>query len=339
MLRCLRWNPQAACDDNRYSRQQRSVVLIIGGEPDDEPELVSHRRSDGRATSLSPALNHLAFEFHVCPTRPEASPGQSSSASARHETERDEVGNQELAGRVAIVTGAGRNIGSSIARSLARAGAAVVVNARANEAEAEAVVRDIEASGGRAMAAIADVVDAAAVENMVADAISRFGGIDILVNNAAIRAEQPLGTMTLDEWRKVLAVVLDGAFICTKACLPHLAMSDAASIVNVGGLSAHTGAAHRAHVVTGKAGLIGFTRALAHEFAGQIRVNMVTPGLMQTPRPPNQTEPQHHSFSKPLVGRRGRPEDIAEMVRFLAGPRAGFITGQNHQLNGGAHLR
>jgi 3-oxoacyl-[acyl-carrier protein] reductase len=248
------------------------------------------------------------------------------------------MSNQELAGRVAIVTGAGRNIGRSIARSLAGAGAAVVVNTRSNEAEAHTVVRDIEASGSRAMAAIADVVDAQAVERMVVAAVSRFGGVDILVNNAAVRAEQSLARMTSEEWHKVLGVMLDGAFNCTKACLPYLVQSDAASIVNVGGLSAHTGAAHRAHVATGKAGLIGFTRALAHEFAGQIRVNMVTPGLMQTLRPPGQPEPQHHSFSKTLVGRRGTPEDIAEMVCFLASPRAGFITGQNHQLNGGAHL-
>jgi 3-oxoacyl-[acyl-carrier protein] reductase len=248
------------------------------------------------------------------------------------------MSNQELAGRVAIVTGAGRNIGSSIARALARAGAAVVVNARSNETEAQAVVSDIQASGGRAMAAMADVADPPAVERMVNATVASFGGIDILVNNAAMRAEQSLATMTLEEWREILGVVLDGAFICTRACLPHLARSDGASIVNIGGLSAHTGAAHRAHVITGKAGLIGFTRALAHEFAGQIRVNMVTPGLMQMPRPAGQPEPQHHAFSKTLVGRRGTPEDVAEMVRFLTGPRAAFITGQNHQLNGGAHL-
>jgi 3-oxoacyl-[acyl-carrier protein] reductase len=183
------------------------------------------------------------------------------------------MSNQELAGRVAIVTGAGRNIGSSIARALARAGAAVVVNARSNETEAQAVVSDIQASGGRAIAAMADVADPPAVERMVDATVASFGGIDILVNNAAMRAEQSLATMTLEEWREILGVVLDGAFICTRACLPHLARSDGAAIVNIGGLSAHTGAAHRAHVITGKAGLIGFTRALAHEFAGQIRVN------------------------------------------------------------------
>jgi 3-oxoacyl-[acyl-carrier protein] reductase len=249
------------------------------------------------------------------------------------------MSDRELAGRVAVVTGAGRNIGSCIARSLAAAGAAVVVNTRSNEAEARAVVGDIEASGGTAMVAIADVVDAPAVESMVDAAVSRFGGIDILVNNAAMRMERALAAMTLKEWHTVVGVVLDGAFICTKACLPYLQKSDAAAIINIGGLSAHIGAAHRAHVITAKAGLIGFTRALAHEFAGQIRVNMVTPGLIDTPRPSDQPQPQHHSFTRTLVGRLGTPQDIAEMVRFLSGPHAGFITGQNHQLNGGAHLK
>lgn len=248
------------------------------------------------------------------------------------------MADQELAGRVAIVTGAGRNIGRGIAHSLAAAGAAVVVNVRSNKAEADAVVKEIEGKGGKAVAAIADVVDVAAIETMAATAVSRFGRVDILVNNAALRAEKPFEQMSLDEWRKVIGVVLDGAFICVKACLPHLKKSDAAAIVNVGGLSAHTGAAHRAHVVAGKSGLVGLTRALAHEFAGTIRVNTVTPGLMQTPRPPGQPEPQHHSFSNALVGRRGVPEDIAEIVRFLAGPRAAYITGQNYQLNGGAYL-
>ena len=248
------------------------------------------------------------------------------------------MADQELAGRVAIVTGAGRNIGRGIAHLLAAAGAAVVVNVRSNKAEADAVVKEIEGKGGKAVAAIADVVVVAAIETMAATAVSRFGRVDILVNNAALRAEKPFEQMSLDEWRKVIGVVLDGAFICVKACLPHLKKSDAAAIVNVGGLSAHTGAAHRAHVVAGKSGLVGLTRALAHEFAGTIRVNTVTPGLMQTPRPPGQPEPQHHSFSNPLVGRRGVPEDIAEIVRFLAGPRAAYITGQNYQLNGGAYL-
>src|SRR6516225_4696854 len=243
---------------------------------------------------------------------------------------------KELSGRVAIVTGAGRNIGRAIALALADGGAAVVVNARSNLQEAEAVAREIEREGGKALAVTADV---AAVGTMVAAAASRFGRIDILVNNAAVRAEQALETMTLADWRAVTGVILDGAFNCVKACLPHLKQSGAGVIVNIGGLSAHTGAARRPHVVTAKAGLIGFTRALAHEFApDKIRVNTVTPGLMAAPRPAGQPVPQHHSLVQALVGRRGEPADIAAAVRFLCGPGASFITGQNIQVNGGTFL-
>jgi 3-oxoacyl-[acyl-carrier protein] reductase len=246
---------------------------------------------------------------------------------------------RELTGRVAIVTGAARNIGRGIALALADAGAAVAVNARANRAEAEEVASEIERAGGKAVALIADVADADAVEKMVAAAVAHFGRIDILVNNAAVRVEQAFETMTVAQWRAVTAVILDGAFNCVHACLPHLKRAGAGVIVNIGGLSAHTGAARRAHVVAAKAGLVGFTRALAHELApDKIRVNTVTPGVMATPRAAGQAEPAHHSLVKALVGRRGVPEDIAAVVRFLCGPGASFITGQNIQVNGGTFL-
>jgi 3-oxoacyl-[acyl-carrier protein] reductase len=245
----------------------------------------------------------------------------------------------ELSGRVAIVTGAGRNIGRGIALALAQGGAAVVVNARSNLKEAEGVAGEIERAGGKALAITADVADAAAVDRMVAAAAARFGGIDILVNNAAVRAEQPLEQMTLADWRAVTSIILDGAFNCVKGCLPYLKRSGKGVIVNIGGLSAHTGAARRPHVVTAKAGLIGFTRALAHELADdKIRVNTVTPGLMSAPRPAGQPVPQHHSLVHALAGRRGEPGDIASAVRFLCGPGASFITGQNIQVNGGTFL-
>ena len=247
--------------------------------------------------------------------------------------------NAELAGRTAVVTGAGRNIGRAIALQLAAAGAAVLVNARANREQAQAVVREIEQKGGRALAHLADVADAEAVQAMMTAAVARFGRIDILVNNAALRREQPLEQMSLGEWREILGVILDGAFLCVKAALPLLRASGVGAIVNIGGLSAHTGARNRAHVVTAKAGLVGFTRALAHELAADhVTVNCVAPGLIGTARAPGAPEPAHHQVHGTLAGNRGTPDDIAATVRFLCGPEARYITGQTFHVNGGAFL-
>jgi 3-oxoacyl-[acyl-carrier protein] reductase len=249
------------------------------------------------------------------------------------------AGNNELTGKVALVTGAGRNIGRAIALALAGGGASVVVNARSNLAEAEAVVREIESSGGRALVHIGDVADATAVRAMADAAVKQFGGIDILVNNAALRREKPFAEMDYAEWREILDVTLDGAFHCVKACLPALRKSEAGTIVNIGGLSAHTGARDRAHVVTAKAGIIGFTRALAHDLAeGGITVNCVVPGLIGTPRPKDKPEPAHHLTHQTISGERGRPEDVAATVRFLCGPGARYINGQAVHANGGAYL-
>jgi 3-oxoacyl-[acyl-carrier protein] reductase len=249
------------------------------------------------------------------------------------------AGNNELDGKVAIVTGAGRNIGRAIALALADAGASVVVNARSNRAEAEAVAREIEAGGGKAVAHLGDVADAAAVRAMTDAALKQFGRIDILVNNAALRREKPFAEMSYAEWREIMDVTLDGAFHCVKACLPALRQSGAGTVINIGGLSAHTGAKHRAHVVTAKAGLIGFTRALAHDLSDDgITVNCVVPGLIGTPRPKGQPEPAHHLTHGTISGARGTPEDVAATVRFLCSPAARYITGQAVHVNGGAYL-
>jgi 3-oxoacyl-[acyl-carrier protein] reductase len=249
------------------------------------------------------------------------------------------MGNNELNGKVAIVTGAGRNIGRAIALALARDGASILVNARSNRAEADAVVREIEAAGGKALVHIGDVADAAYVQAMADAAVKHFGRIDILVNNAALRREKPFAEMSYAEWREIMNVTLDGTFHCVKACLPALRKSGAGAIVNIGGLSAHTGAKDRAHVVTAKAGIVGFTRALAHDLAADgITVNCVVPGLIGTPRPKDKPEPAHHLIHQTITGDRGKPEDVAALVRFLCGPAARYINGQAIHANGGAYL-
>lgn len=246
---------------------------------------------------------------------------------------------KELIGKVAVVTGAGRNIGRAIALTLAEGGASVLVNARRNRVEAEAVVREIEAAGGKAIAHIGDVADAKAVQEMADAAVKQFGRIDILVNNAALRREKSFAQMDYADWREILDVTLDGTFHCVKACLPALRQSGTGTIVNIGGLSAHTGAANRAHVVTAKAGIIGFTRALAHDLADDgITVNCVVPGLIGTPRPKDKPEPAHHLTHQTISGERGRPEDVAATVRFLCGAGARYINGQAIHANGGAYL-
>jgi 3-oxoacyl-[acyl-carrier protein] reductase len=246
---------------------------------------------------------------------------------------------REFDGKVAVVTGAGRNIGRAIALALADGGAAIAINVRSNRTEAESVAREIETAGGKALVHVGDVADPAAVQALADAAVKRFGRIDILVNNAALRREKTFSEMSYAEWREIMDVTLDGSFHCVKACLPALKKSGAGTIVNIGGLSAHTGARDRAHVVTAKAGIIGFTRALAHDLADDgITVNCVVPGLIGTPRPKDKPEPAHHLTHQTITGERGMPEDVAATVRFLCGPGARYINGQAIHTNGGAYL-
>ena len=238
---------------------------------------------------------------------------------------------RELQGKVALVTGAGRNIGRAIALSLADAGASVVVNARNSKDEVQTVCGGIEASGGQALALLADVTDEKAVERMIEATVKRFGRLDILVNNAALRAVEPVESIDLKRWREVTGVILDGAWNCAHAALDALKKSGAGAIVNIGGLSAHTGAAGRPHVVSAKEGLVGLTRALAHDLAPHnVTVNCVVPGMIETVR----TSPSAHHREPPL-GRRGKPEEVAAAVRFLAGPGARYITGTVLHVSGG----
>jgi 3-oxoacyl-[acyl-carrier protein] reductase len=246
--------------------------------------------------------------------------------------------NKALADRVALVTGAGRNIGRAIALTLADAGAAIVVNARQSREEADATVAEIERRGGKAMTALADVSNPDQVARMVEAAHKQFGRLDILVNNAAVRREAPIDQIGLAEWREIMGIVLDGAFICVKACLPHLRKGGVGAIVNIGGLTAHLGSKNRPHVVAAKAGLIGLTRALAHDLAGdKIMVNCVVPGLIDTVRKASSSvNPGHHALHQTLTGGRGAPQDIADAVLYLVKSR--YVTGQTLHVNGGAYL-
>ena len=249
------------------------------------------------------------------------------------------MSDKELVGKVAVVTGAGRNIGRAIALHLARAGAAVVVNARSNQEEADAVVAEIAAAGGKAIAVLADVADPAAVEAMAQAALKAFRRIDILVNNASLRREKSIDEMSYAEWREIMDATLDSAFHGVHACLPAMKKAGGGTIINIGGMSAHIGAKGRAHVMTAKAGLVGFTRALAHDLgAHHITANCVVPGAIHTTRPRTSLNPAHHLTHGTITGEPGKPDDVAAMVCLLAGPGGRNVTGQTIHVNGGAFL-
>jgi 3-oxoacyl-[acyl-carrier protein] reductase len=243
----------------------------------------------------------------------------------------------ELAGKVALVTGGARNIGRAIARALAAGGASVMVNAKTSKAMAEETVKMIGAS---ADVFIADVTNPAEVKKLVDATVKRFGRLDILVNNAAVRHENAFSSISYEEWRSVLSIILDGAFLCTQACVPHMEKAGGGTVINIGGLTGHRGATGRAHVIAAKSGLAGFTKALALDLAPQhITVNCVVPGTIDSQRGlPGVPERPAHRAAPPPVGRRGEPEEIAAMVRMLCGPDARYITGQSIHVNGGGYM-
>ncbi|HSR71681.1 MAG TPA: SDR family oxidoreductase [Kiloniellales bacterium] len=246
---------------------------------------------------------------------------------------------RRLAGQVAIITGASRRIGRATALRLAEEGAHLVLNARSARDEVEGVAEEVRAAGGRALVQMADITDEDAIQGMVDAAMAEYGRIDILVNNAAIRKGAPMTEMTLGQWREIMAVILDGSFLCSRAVLPHMVEAGTGTIVNIGGVTGHTGCIGRAHVATAKAALVGLTKCIAVEFADKgITANCVVPGKIGGPRSATAGEAPPVPGEHILVGRMGTVEEVAEAICFVCLPTGRFITGQSIHVSGGLYL-
>lgn len=248
--------------------------------------------------------------------------------------------------RTILVTGAGRNIGLAVAERFAAGGHRVVLNARSADAVEEAA-RTIVDGGGQALGVAGDVAKAEDVRAVVAAAQDAFGQVDVLVHCAAVRVQRGFLEMSEEEWHMPLAVGLDGAFHCTRAVLPGMVDRGWGRVVLIAGVTGQTGAPKRAGVVATKAGMIGLTRALAHEFAPSgVTVNAVSPGLIDTARGSwtsmgdQEASAEHYAGRvKALpVGRMGRMDEVTAAVEYLVSDDAGFVTGQTLNVNGGLHM-
>ena len=246
----------------------------------------------------------------------------------------------KLEGKVALVTGSGRNIGRATVLKLAGEGAHVVVNARSNQQEAEAVAREARDLGVKAVPILADVGKKAEVEALAARALSEFGRVDILINNAAIRPHKPFTETTDADWELIRNVVLDGPLYLTRALIEPMVKDRYGRIlffVGDGAISAR--GSGRTHLSAAKMGLIGMARGLASEFASHnIRVNVVSPGSIDTRRDnPEWYQGRPPNAAGVPLGRQGSVDEIAATCLFLVSEDGGFITGQTIHVNGGAH--
>jgi 3-oxoacyl-[acyl-carrier protein] reductase len=244
----------------------------------------------------------------------------------------------DLAGRVAIVTGASRGIGEAIAKRLAARGAHVVAAARGDQTSA--VVEAIAAAGGKAEAARVDVTDRASIDAMIGGVLERHGRVDILVSNAGIARDQLLLRMKPDDWDAVLATNLTAAFACAQAVLRPMMKQRAGRIITISSVVGQTGNPGQANYAASKAGLIGFSKALAQEVASRgITVNVVAPGLIDTDMTRALAENVRATWADRIpLGRLGTPDDVAAAVCFLASDEAAYITGQVLAVNGGMYM-
>ena len=243
-----------------------------------------------------------------------------------------------LSGKVALVTGASRGIGRGIALELAQEGASVVVNYRDQAEKAAEVARAIEGLGQRSLAVKADVGNGQEVLAMRDQVMAKFkDGIDILVNNAGIHHH--LKSLEIDEteWRRIMAVNVDGAFLCTNAFTAQMRARKWGRVINISSSDAFTGTDHEAHYATSKAALLGLTRALALELAPyNITVNTIAPGWFETDMTSGVVgEAKTKALEHVPLRRMGQPKEIGYVTAFLASDKASFITGQTIHVNGG----
>jgi len=242
----------------------------------------------------------------------------------------------DLTGKTALVTGASRGIGRATALSLARAGAAVVINYSSNEAAAEAVKKEIEGFGGSALVVRADVSDYSQCENLIKSAVDHFKRIDILVNNAGITRDNLLARMKTEEWQEVIDTNLNGVYNCCRAILrPLLKQKSGGRIINVASVAGIHGNSGQANYAASKGGVIAFSKTLAKELGSRdITVNAVAPGFIETEMTDVLSdEMKEQVLSRIALGRLGKPQEVAEVILFLASS-ASYVTGQVISVDG-----
>ena len=241
--------------------------------------------------------------------------------------------------KVAIVTGAAKNIGRATCESLSKLGYNILVHANTDKDGADETVKLIKKNGIQSSRFIGDLTKQDTASELVIEA-SKLGNISALVNNASQREFNKFDDMTFDDWRFVMSINLDSLFHTCKAVIPKMKKNNWGRIINLGGLSAHISAIGRAHVITSKSAVVGFSRALAMEYAETgITINTVVPGLIDTVRGASAgSSLVHPSHSNPPVGRKGYPEEVATMISNLCGPNSDFITGQTIHVNGGSYF-
>ena len=242
-----------------------------------------------------------------------------------------------LDGQVALVTGSSRGIGAVIARRMAQAGAKVALNYNASLNAAIEVKESISSSGGDAMLIAGDISDESQASQTIKAVVSEFGRIDILVNNAGINRDRLLLRMSSSDFDEVLQVNLRGAFLCTKYVMPHLIRQHYGRVINMSSVVGLTGNPGQANYAAAKAGLIGFTKAVAREVASRnVTVNAVAPGYIATGMVEGLNEDQRNQILERIpMGRFGTSEDVAETIMFLSSKGAGYLTGQVLTIDGG----